>query len=60
MLFRFDWTKVLLKVIGFFRKRMVNMFYVRQRAEIGLNGVKVMISTLKTKNVQESRKNLKM
>ena len=39
---------------------MVNMFYVRQRAEIGLNGVKVMISTLKTKNVQESRKNLKM
>ena len=39
---------------------MVNMLYLRQRAEIGLDGLKVAISTLKTKIVQDSRKNLRM
>ena len=33
---------------------MVNMFYLKQCAEIGLDGLKVAISLLKTKNVQES------
>ena len=36
------------------------LLYLRQRAEIGLGGLKVAISTLKTKNVQYSRKKLKM
>ena len=39
---------------------MVNMPYLRQRAEIGLDGLKVAISTLKTKIVQDSQKNLRM
>ena len=40
--------KVLLKVITCFRKRMVNMFYLRQHAEIGLDGLKVAVPTLKS------------
>ena len=39
---------------------MVKIFYLRQRAEIGLDGLKVAISISKTKNVQDSRKYLKM
>ena len=39
---------------------MVNMLYLRRRAEIGLDGSKVTIFTFKTKNIQDSRKNLKM
>ena len=39
---------------------MMNTLYLRQRAEIGLDGFKVAISILKTKNVQESRKKLKI
>ena len=36
------------------------MLYLRQRADIYLDGLKVAILTLKTQNVQDSRKNLKM
>ena len=39
---------------------MVNMLYLRGRAEIGLDGLKVAISILKTKNVQDSQTNLEM
>ena len=60
LLFRFNYKKVLLKVIACFRKRMVNMLYLRGRAEIGLDGLKVAISILKTKNVQDSQTNLEM
>ena len=36
------------------------MLYLRQRAEIGLDCLKVAISTLKMKNVQDGQKKLKM
>ena len=39
---------------------MGNILCLRQRAEIGLDGLKVAIPTLKTNNVQDSRKNLKV
>ena len=39
---------------------MANMLYLGQRAEFGLNGLNVAISTLKTKNVQDSQQNFKM
>ena len=39
---------------------MVKMLYLRERAEIGLDVLKEATSTLKTKNVQDNRKNLKM
>ena len=48
--------KGLLKITACFRKRMVNMLDLRQRVEIGLDGLKVAISIFKTKNVQDSRK----
>ena len=35
---------------------MVNMLYLKKRAEISLDSVKVAIYTLRTKNVQDSRK----
>ena len=34
---------------------MLNMLYLRQRAGIGLDGLKVVILTLKSKTVQDSR-----
>ena len=37
---------------------MVNILYVRQCAEIGLDGLQVAISTLKTKNIQDSWKKI--
>ena len=45
--------KVLLKVIACLRNRIVNMLYLGQCAEIGLDGLKVAISILKTKSVQD-------
>ena len=60
MVFVSIFKKVLLKVIACFRKRVVNMLYLRQRAEIGLDGLKMANSTLKRKNVQDSRKNWTM
>ena len=60
LLFCFNLTKMLLRAIACFRKHIVNMLYLKQRAEIGLESLKVAISTLKTKNVEDSRNNLKM
>ena len=37
---------------------MVNMIYLRQRREFSLYGLKWPILTLKTKNVQDSRKKI--
>ena len=37
---------------------MVNMIYLRQRREFSLDGLKWPILTLKTKNVQDSRKKI--
>ena len=46
-------------VIACFRKHLVNVLYIKQRAEVGSDGLNVTISTLNTKNVQDSRKNSK-
>ena len=60
LLFYSNLLNMLLKIIAYFRRRTLNMLYLRERAEISLDGLKVVISTLKTKNVQDSRKNLKI
>ena len=60
LLFCLNLKKVLLKIIACFRESMMNMLYLRPRTKIGLDGSKVAISALKTKNVQDSRKNFKM
>ena len=55
----FIWKTTAAEFIEFLWKFMVNMLYQKQRAEIGFNLSKVVISTSGTKTVKNHRKNLK-